>query len=67
MPIDQCSLLRLPRSDQPHSFVLVHVADRGKTSLNLKLVATEGEAPYNATGQFIRLIDFVVQYRVRKF
>ncbi|KAK2766174.1 hypothetical protein FQN54_007690 [Arachnomyces sp. PD_36] len=39
-------ILRIPRSDDPESFVLVNVARNGKSQLDLKLVATEGEDPY---------------------
>ncbi|KAL1967238.1 hypothetical protein VTN77DRAFT_3284 [Rasamsonia byssochlamydoides] len=42
----QPCVLRIPRSDDPTTFVLVHVSRSGKAALDLKLVATEGESPY---------------------
>ncbi|KAG6033478.1 hypothetical protein E4U41_006902 [Claviceps citrina] len=39
-------VLKFPRTDQDSSFVLVHVAPRGSKPLDLKLVGTEGSAPY---------------------
>ena len=43
-------ILRIPRSDSPDSFVLVNVTRTGKSELDLKLVATEGEDPYVGSG-----------------
>jgi hypothetical protein len=40
---------RFSRSDNESTFVLVHIASNGSKSLDLKLIATEGEAPYAAT------------------
>ncbi|EPS34151.1 hypothetical protein PDE_09115 [Penicillium oxalicum 114-2] len=44
-------VLRIPRSDKPHSHVLVQVsqAGQGQASLDLTLVGTEGEHPYVAS------------------
>ncbi|PHH89704.1 hypothetical protein CDD83_5455 [Cordyceps sp. RAO-2017] len=39
-------VLSFPRSDRDSASVLVHVASVGKKPLDLKLLATEGEAPY---------------------
>lgn len=47
---DQACVLRIPRSDDPTTFVLVHVSRSGKAPLDLKLVATEGESPYVGAG-----------------
>lgn len=41
-------VLRFDRSDEPGSFVLVHVV-QGSSSLDLTLTATEGEAAYKAS------------------
>ncbi|OJD24918.1 hypothetical protein ACJ73_03720 [Blastomyces percursus] len=40
------TILRIPRSDSPGDFVLVKVTRPGSSELDLKLAATEGEAPY---------------------
>ncbi|KAG6125712.1 hypothetical protein E4U12_007056 [Claviceps purpurea] len=39
-------VLKIPRTDQDAAFVLVHVATKGSKPLDLKLVGTEGAAPY---------------------
>ncbi|KAI9873808.1 MAG: hypothetical protein M1830_010587 [Pleopsidium flavum] len=39
-------ILRLSRSDSLGDYVLVHVSTNGASPLDLKLIATEGEAPY---------------------
>ncbi|KAG6045268.1 hypothetical protein E4U39_002553 [Claviceps sp. Clav50 group G5] len=39
-------VLKIPRTDQDAAFVLVHVASKGSKPLDLKLVGTEGAAPY---------------------
>jgi hypothetical protein len=45
-------VLRIPRSDEPEAFVLVHVASSGSLPLDLTVIATEGESPYiNAVKQ----------------
>ncbi|KAL2041730.1 hypothetical protein N7G274_005514 [Stereocaulon virgatum] len=41
-------ILRIPRSDSEGDCVLVNAASKGKNLLDLKLLATEGEAPYVA-------------------
>ncbi|KAJ5718724.1 hypothetical protein N7488_004370 [Penicillium malachiteum] len=42
-------VLRIPRSDEQDSFILIHVVSSGGGPLNLTLTATEGECPYAAT------------------
>lgn len=44
-------VLRLPRSDSPGDYVLVNVIPQSVSPLDLKLVATEGEAPYVGSGK----------------
>lgn len=39
-------VLRLPRTDVANDFVLVNVQQSGSDPLDLKLVATDGEAPF---------------------
>lgn len=46
------TILRIQRSDSPGDFVLVKVARSGSSELDLKLVATEGEAPYRGSGMY---------------
>ena len=41
-------ILYLPRSDNSEECVLVSVSSGGSSSLDLKLLATEGESPYIA-------------------
>ncbi|KAJ5381040.1 uncharacterized protein N7496_003468 [Penicillium cataractarum] len=48
-------VLRIPRSDEPHSYVLVHVSQTGQAPLDLSLTATEGENPYATSIQQSRL------------
>ncbi|CEJ62077.1 hypothetical protein PMG11_10589 [Penicillium brasilianum] len=48
-------VVRIPRSDEPHSYVLVHVSRAGQAPLDLSLTATEGENPYAASIQQSRL------------
>ncbi|GKZ28062.1 hypothetical protein AbraCBS73388_009819, partial [Aspergillus brasiliensis] len=40
-------ILRVPRSDEPDNYVLLHVARTSSAALDLNLTATEGEYPYN--------------------
>ena len=44
-------VLKIPRSDEKGSFIIVQVSPDGPVSrpLNLKLVATEGSSPYVLT------------------
>ncbi|KAG6017023.1 hypothetical protein E4U43_002468 [Claviceps pusilla] len=42
-------VLKFSRSDQDSSFVLIHVARKGSRPLDLKLVGTEGAAPYTCS------------------
>ena len=44
-------LLRIPRSDHPESFVLLHVTGSKTFSSSLDLIATEGENPFTGTGK----------------
>ena len=44
-------ILRLPRNDSEGDFVLVNVASNGGSPLDLRLLATEGENPYEATSE----------------
>lgn len=46
-------ILRVPRSDSEGDFVLVNVTSNGKSALDLKLLATEGESPYITTSELI--------------
>ncbi|KAJ5906271.1 uncharacterized protein N7473_003187 [Penicillium subrubescens] len=48
-------VLRIPRSDEPHSYVLVHVSQTGQAPLDVSLTATEGENPYAASIKQSRL------------
>lgn len=43
-------ILRVPRSDDPAAYVLVHVSSTSSAPLDLKLVGTEGENPYVGSG-----------------
>lgn len=43
-------VLRVPRSDEPDSYVLLHVTRTSSAALDLNLAATEGEFPYNGVG-----------------
>ena len=43
-------VLRLARSDEADARVLVHVSSLSDGALDLKLVATEGEAAYTGSG-----------------
>ncbi|KAH7321180.1 hypothetical protein B0I35DRAFT_208866 [Stachybotrys elegans] len=42
-------VLKIDRTDDESSFVLLQITPRGSKPLDLRLVATEGEAPYVAT------------------
>lgn len=39
-------VLRIPRTDEDGTFILVQVSSAGSKDLDVKLVATEGLAPY---------------------
>ena len=39
-------VLRIPRTDEEQGFILVQVTSAGSRDLDIKLVATEGFAPY---------------------
>lgn len=45
-------VLRIPRGDSERDFVLVNVSSKGRSPLHLKLLATEGENPYETTSQY---------------
>jgi hypothetical protein len=47
-------VLRFSRSDEESSFVLVQVVSTGSRPLDLRLVGTEGEAPYVAICKLVR-------------
>ena len=47
-------ILRIPRSDSDGDYVLVNVASKGRNPLDLRLLATEGEAPYVAESKSTR-------------
>lgn len=49
-------ILRVPRSDSEGDFVLVNVSSNGKSPLDLKLLATEGESPYVTTSGFVTFL-----------
>ncbi|KAJ5907993.1 hypothetical protein N7495_000675 [Penicillium taxi] len=51
-------VVRFLRTDNPDTFVLVHVTAAGPKSLDLSLSATEGESPYTAVVKKSRLKDF---------
>jgi hypothetical protein len=42
---------RISRSDSLGDYVLVNVTSNGASQLDLKLIATEGEAPYVGSGK----------------
>ncbi len=46
-------ILRVPRSDSKGDFVLINVTSNGKSALDLRLLATEGESPYVARREFV--------------
>ncbi|KAJ4316424.1 hypothetical protein N0V84_007861 [Fusarium piperis] len=51
----QTRILRFARSDDKSAFVLVQVTPKGSKPLDLKLVGTEGEAPYVASCKVVSL------------
>lgn len=48
-------ILRVPRSDNGGGYVLVNVVSYGKSPLDLKLLATEGDNPYSVKSELIAL------------
>jgi hypothetical protein len=46
-------VLKFSQTDNESSFVLVQVSPKGSKPLDLKLVATEGEAPYVCSCEFV--------------
>ncbi|KAL6910410.1 hypothetical protein GGI43DRAFT_10466 [Trichoderma evansii] len=53
-------VIRLPRDDDESAHVLIQVASKGSKPLDVKLVGTEGEAPYVATLKHDRIASFQV-------
>ncbi|KAL9044371.1 MAG: hypothetical protein Q9214_002485 [Letrouitia sp. 1 TL-2023] len=51
-------VLRVPRSDSPGDFIILHVSSHGPSPLDLKLLATEGAEPY---------VKILKQSRVHKY
>ncbi|KAF7593149.1 hypothetical protein BBP40_011862 [Aspergillus hancockii] len=43
-------ILRIPRSDDPESYVLLNITYSGPTLLDMNITATEGENPYTGIG-----------------
>lgn len=58
MPSGETRVLRIPKSDEPEAYVLVHVSPRGSAPLDLKLVATEGEFPYITSGALFVICQY---------
>lgn len=48
-------ILRIPRSDDPESYVLLRVTKLRPASLDLDIAATEGENPYTGSSKSIPL------------
>ena len=44
-------VIRIPRNDTTGQFVIINVTPNGSHSLDLRLLATEGENPYVADGE----------------
>lgn len=57
----QTRILRFARSDDKSAFVLVQVTPKGSKPLDLKLVGTEGEAPYVASLKHDRVVSLRVK------
>ncbi|KNG80818.1 hypothetical protein ANOM_011055 [Aspergillus nomiae NRRL 13137] len=51
-------VLRLPRADNPESYVLVHITRTGSSLVDLNVTATEGENPYTCTVHKSHLHEF---------
>ena len=51
-------ILYLPRSDNDKQYALVSVSAEGPSSLDLKLLATEGESPYIATRELRPYVSY---------
>ena len=47
------TVLRIPRSDSHGDYVLVNVVPQKSSPLDLKMIATEGEAPYVGSGELL--------------
>lgn len=46
-------VLRIPRSDEQESYVLLQVSRSRSAALDLDIAATEGENPYTGFGVFL--------------
>ena len=46
--MESLNILRIPSEEGNGGFVLVQVTSSGSKTLDVKLVATEGQAPYTA-------------------
>ncbi|KAJ5698258.1 hypothetical protein N7462_000263 [Penicillium macrosclerotiorum] len=57
MSFSEVRVLQVARSDEPDSFVLLHVFHTGPATLDLTLTATEGESPYITTIKQTQLQD----------
>ncbi|KAE8367447.1 hypothetical protein BDV27DRAFT_123935 [Aspergillus caelatus] len=51
-------VLRIPRTDDPESYVLVHITRISSSLVDLNITATEGENPYIGTVRKSHLRDF---------
>lgn len=50
-------ILRIPRSDSEGDYIILNVTSNGPEPLDLKLVATEGDAPYITTSAAITSLN----------
>ncbi|KAL7944399.1 hypothetical protein V8C42DRAFT_326686 [Trichoderma barbatum] len=53
-------VIKLPRDDDESAFALIQVIQKGSKPLDVKLVGTEGEAPYATTLKHDRVASFQV-------
>ncbi|KAL8682724.1 MAG: hypothetical protein Q9186_001235 [Xanthomendoza sp. 1 TL-2023] len=51
-------VLRLPRTDSPAEYVLLHTSSNGSSPLDLRLLATEGTEPYIKTLKHSRISKY---------
>lgn len=49
-PASSPQILRIPRTDEPDTHVLLYVSRFDATLVDLNIAATEGETPYTTTG-----------------
>lgn len=52
-PTSSPQILRVPRFDDPESFVLLRVSRPRSAVLDFDLAGTEGENPYTGSGEFL--------------